>query len=96
MLVSEERHAAVLRIRDGAEQSFDDPGCLFQYMVANHPSVVQMWFHTESEWVREDAVAFVSGGRTPMGSGLLAVPVGTPGALGVGAASGLALSPAKR
>lgn len=92
MLVSEARHAAVIRPREGQEKVFDDPGCLFLYVVDKHPSIAQMWFHTETGWVREDAVAFLQGGNTPMGSGLLAVPIGTPGALGVGEASGVALA----
>jgi hypothetical protein len=91
MLVSEPRHAAALRVREGAELPFDDPGCLFQYVLEQRPAVTQMWFHTPTEWVREDAVAFLAGGQTPMGSGLLAVEVGTAGSLGVGEASGLAL-----
>jgi hypothetical protein len=96
MLVSEPRHAAVLRPRDAAERVFDDPGCLFEYVLAERPSIAQMWFHTEASWVREDAVSFLQGETTPMGSGLVAVPVGTPGSIGVGEASRIALSGARR
>lgn len=91
MLVSEPRHAAALRIRGGPEHVFDDPGCLFQFVAEHHPSIAQMWFHTETEWVREDAVAFSVGAKTPMGSGLIAVPPGTPQAVDVGEASGRVL-----
>ncbi len=93
MLVSEPRHAAVIRERQGAERYFDDPGCLFTYVLEKHPSIAQMWFHTGSDWVRENQVAFATGAQTPMGSGLVAVPVGTPGALGVGEASTRVFSP---
>lgn len=87
MLLSEPRHAAVLRERQGKERYFDDPGCLFTFVMEKHPAIAQMWFHTEHGFVREDEVAFSTGAHTPMGSGLLAVPVGTPGAVGVGEAS---------
>lgn len=93
MLVSEPHHAAALVTRDGRVLAFDDPGCLFRYMVAETPAVSRMWFHDSAGegWFREHTVAFSTGGRTPMGSGLLAVPSGTPGALTVGEASGRAL-----
>lgn len=91
MLVSEPRHASALRLRGGKEHVFDDPGCLFRYVAEHHPSVAQMWFHTETDWVREDAVAFSLGATTPMGSGLIAVPPGTAQSVGVGEASGQVL-----
>lgn len=97
MLVSEPRHAAAIVTRDGRTLAFDDPGCLFQYVMKEKPSVAHLWFHDSAGdgWFTESQVAFTTGGETPMGSGLLAVPVGTPGALSVGEASGRVLGAAR-
>lgn len=93
MLVSEPRYAAALTTNDGKSVHFDDAGCLFRYVLDEHPSVRHMWFHGEgTTWLNESEVAFTVGGTTPMGSGLVAVPAGTPGAIGVGEASGRALT----
>lgn len=92
MLVSEPRYAAALVTRKGETLAFDDAGCLFRYVVANHPSVEHLWFHGEGDaWFTEADVGFTVGGLTPMGSGLTAVPAGTPGSLSVGEASSRAL-----
>lgn len=95
MLLSEPRHAAALVTREGRTLAFDDPGCLFRAMLSEAPRVSAMWFHSSQgeAWYREDQVAFLPGGQTPMGSGLLAVPVGTPGAVSVGEASARVLAP---
>lgn len=89
MLVSEPRHAAAIVTREGRTLAFDDPGCLFDHVVKEAPSVSAMWFHDSQGdgWFRETQVAFLVDGQTPMGSGLLAVPAGTAGAVSVGEAS---------
>ncbi len=95
MLVSDPAYAAALVTKDGKTLVFDDPGCLFHYMVTQAPAVSAMWFHdaADDRWLREDAVAFDPTGHSPMGSGLRPVLAGTPGALTVGEASSKAVSP---
>lgn len=100
MLVSEPGYAAVLDVRDGDRLVFDDPGCLFRQVADTAPSVARMWFHDEASapnagWRRESATAFTVGNRSPMGSGLRAVPIGTPDTLSFGAASTVALGGGK-
>jgi copper chaperone NosL len=94
MLVSDPAYAAALVTKEGQTYLFDDPGCLFHYVVTQAPHVATMWFHdaADDRWLREAEVAFQTGTRSPMGSGLRAVPAGTPGALSLGAASALAVS----
>ncbi|MDP2312900.1 MAG: hypothetical protein Q8P41_08345 [Pseudomonadota bacterium] len=87
MLVSEPAYAAVLDERNGKRHVFDDPGCLLRFVLEDHPAVARMWFHDGEEWRRESNVAFTTGNRSPMDSGLRAVPPGTAGALTLGAAS---------
>ena len=93
MLVSEPPHAAALVTQEGKTLTFDDPGCLFRYVVKASPRVSRMWFHDETAWRRESETAFVPGGTTPMGSGLITVLAGTPGAITVGEASNRVLAP---
>ncbi len=95
MLVSDPTYASALVTKDDITLAFDDPGCLFHYMVQKAPAVRAMWFHdgAQDRWLREHDVAFAPGANSPMGSGLRPVPVGTPGALTVGEASTRALSP---
>jgi len=87
MLLSEPRHAAEIVGAQGDVWFFDDPGCLFGWQADNQPAIHRMWFHGEGEaWLASSEVAFVRGGPTPMGSGLVAVPAGTPGAMSLEAA----------
>ena len=83
MLISEARFAAQLETRDGAVQSFDDPGCLLAALADRNPDVRALWFHhvREERWLPGAQVAFEETGQTPMGYGLGAVAAGTPGAL---------------
>lgn len=92
MLVSEPAYSAALVTEDGQTLPFDDAGCLFRYVLKTSPKVRGMWFFDAAgdRWLRQSEVAFTTGHASPMGSGLKAVPVGTPGAIGVGEASGLA------
>lgn len=87
MLVGDPAHAAAIVTRDGHTLTFDDPACLFRYVVDQRPEIARMWFSDGARWYREDEVAFAHGGTTPMGGGLVAVAAGTPGSIGVGEAS---------
>lgn len=95
MLVGEPRHAAELVTRSGDVEFFDDPGCLFRYEAERSPAVAHLWFRGgegEDAWLSGRGVAFATGATTPMGSGLVAVPAGTPGALSLPDARARALS----
>jgi len=83
MLISEPRFAAQLQPETGEALSFDDPGCLLAELATRSPRVRALWFHhhREDRWLDGEHVAFVAGERTPMGYGLAAVEIGTPGAL---------------
>lgn len=87
MLVSDPAHAAALVADDGKTFSFDDPGCLFEFVVKHPAHYTHMWFSDGQRWYTEAEVGFSVGASTPMGSGLHAVPLGTAGALSVGEAS---------
>lgn len=92
MLIGDPHHAAQLITDDGDVLSFDDPGCAIGYIDEHHPRVHRLWFHhsAEDRWIPAATVGFLTGGTTPMGSGLLAVESGTPGAIDLAAARRLA------
>ena len=94
MLVSDPAYAAALVEKNGTLLPFDDPGCMFKYILEHHPSLHAMWFHdgAHDRWMREGEAAFTTGHVSPMGSGLMPVPVGTTGAIGVGEASAYGFS----
>lgn len=83
MHVGEPGFAAQLTTTAGATLAFDDPGCLLEYVAAEHPDVHAMWFHhrTDERWLPATAVAFAVTPTSPMGYGLAAVDPGTPGAV---------------
>lgn len=88
MLIGEPRHAAQWIGDDGTVASFDDPGCALRYL-GTHPTYHRLWFHAADgdRWLSADEVAFLATKeQTPMGSGLLAVPRGTSGAITFGEA----------
>ncbi len=81
MHIGDPRHAAQLVSTAGEVTSFDDVGCALRFLDEHHPDVHRLWFHGEGDtWIASDRVGFVTGATTPMGSGLLAVEAGTPGA----------------
>lgn len=81
MHIGEPRFAAQLVTADGEVVNFDDVGCALRYLDEKQPRVHRLWFHGEGDrWIAGDQVGFVTTASTPMGSGLLAVEVGTPGA----------------
>ncbi|MFO1032114.1 MAG: hypothetical protein U1F60_13635 [Planctomycetota bacterium] len=83
MHVGEPPFAAQLIDTSGRLFTFDDPGCLFLYVEEHKPPVHGIWFrhHREPRWLAADRVAFAPVDKTPMGFGLAAVDVGTPGAI---------------
>ena len=89
MLIGEPRHAAQLVTDQGDVLSFDDPGCALRFVADHAPGVHRLWFHdsTSERWLTADEVAFQTGGSTPMASGLLAVPRGTPRSIDLAAAT---------
>lgn len=95
MLIGEPRHAAQLITEGGAVLSFDDPGCALRYVDGNRPAIHRMWFHhaTAERWLPSGEVAFVTGARTPMGSGLAAVERGAPASIDLAAARRVANAP---
>jgi copper chaperone NosL len=95
MLVGDPAHAAQLITQDGDVLAFDDPGCALRYLDEHHPKIHRLWFHhaTADRWLPADEVGFLTGGVTPMGSGLLAVERGTPHAIDLAQAHRIALAP---
>lgn len=83
MSVSERAYAAQLQTRDGLVLNFDDPGCLFRYVIDSAPQVHGIYYHhvREDRWVAEAAAGFIASGPSPMGYDLGAVDAGTAGAL---------------
>ena len=95
MLIGEPRAAVQLVTTDGEVRSFDDPGCALRYLAEAQPAIHRMWFHHahHDAWVPLAEVGFLTGGTTPMGTGLLAVEAAAPGALSVEAARARVLAP---
>lgn len=85
MHVGEPSFAAQLQLKDGRVLHFDDPGCLLRYEADTRPDVHAAWFHhsREDRWLPRERTAFAPVSPTPMGYGLGAVEVGTPGAMSV-------------
>lgn len=83
MAVSEPRFAAQLQTRHGQVVNFDDPGCLFIYLLRRDPPVHAVYFHPQDgeSWLDGERVGFAATHTSPMGYGLMAVPRGTPGSL---------------
>jgi copper chaperone NosL len=82
MHVGDPRFAAQLHTTDGTVMSFDDPGCMFDYLEAHELSVHAVYFrnHQADGWLTESEVAFLPVDDSPMGYGIAAVPKGTPDA----------------
>ena len=86
MLIGDPAFAAQIITEDGTVLSFDDPGCAARYIAEVHPKIRRAWFHAGKgdAWIPIADVAFVPVPHSPMGSGVLAVRRGTPGALTLG------------
>ena len=82
MRIAKRRYVAQLHTEDGAVLNFDDPGCLFRFLIERRPRVhARYLMGPDGRWIAGRDVAFVEGERTPMGFGLAAVRRGTPNAI---------------
>ena len=83
MLIGDPAFAAQVITNEGDVLSFDDPGCAARYIRAHEGTIHRAWFHAGKGdgWIALADVAFVKVPTSPMGSGVMAVRRGTPGAL---------------
>ena len=83
MLIGDPAFAAQVITKDGDVLSFDDPGCAARYLREHRGQVHRAWFHEGrgKRWLAVADVGFVRVAASPMGSGVIAVPKTTPGAL---------------
>ncbi|MHB1424502.1 MAG: hypothetical protein ACYC3I_15130 [Gemmataceae bacterium] len=83
MAVSDRRFAAQLQTDNGRIINFDDPGCLFIYVIRFDPSIHAAYFHAlvGDSWLNAEQVGFVPTSLSPMGYNWAAVPRDTPGSL---------------
>jgi hypothetical protein len=82
MHVGDPRFAAQLHTSEGDVMSFDDPGCLFDYLHGNEAHVHALYFrnYDADGWLTEAEVGFLPVDDSPMGYGIRAVPKDTAGA----------------
>ena len=82
MHIGDPRFAAQLQTTEGDVLSFDDPGCLFEYVRSHQARVHALYFrdYDGSGWLSGDEVGFLPVDDSPMGYGIRAVPETTPGA----------------
>jgi hypothetical protein len=77
MHISQRFYAAQLHTRKNGVKHFDDPGCLFEWIADNTPSIKSAYFHhydKQGTWLDYREVGFIQVDRTtPMGYGLGAV-----------------------
>lgn len=80
MAVSDRRFAAQLQTTDGEICDFDDPGCLFRFLIDRKLTLHAAYFRDmQGEgWLPHTAVAFARTEQSPMAYGLGAVRPGTP------------------
>jgi hypothetical protein len=85
MHIGDPRFAAQLQTAEGDVLSFDDPGCLFEYMRLHQVGVHALYFraYDGSGWISGDNVGFLPVDDSPMGYGIRAVSKATPGAKNV-------------
>jgi hypothetical protein len=85
MHVGDPRFAAQLQTAAGEVLSFDDPGCLFDYLAASDTKRHAIYFrnYQEDAWLAEPEAGFVAVTESPMGYGIAAVPAETDGARSV-------------
>ena len=82
MLIGDPSFAAQVITDDGDVLSFDDPGCAARYLREHKGHIHRAWFHDghADRWLPADEAGFVRVLASPMGSNMMAVPKGTPGA----------------
>lgn len=80
MHIGDPRFAAQLQTTDGQVLSFDDPGCLFDYLHSQQLALRAIYFrnYAGDGWLSESQVAFLPVEDSPMGYGIRAVPKDTP------------------
>jgi copper chaperone NosL len=83
MHIGDPRFVAQLQAKDGHVYNFDDPGCMLRFENEQHPAIHAAYLHdvNDDRWLERSRVAFIHVSPTPMGFGLGAVEVGTPGAI---------------
>lgn len=76
MIISEERFAAAMVLKDGTALKFDDIGELAAYQKRYKPEVAQYYVHDYQSkvWISADSATYVQTGKihTPMGFNLVA------------------------
>lgn len=82
MHIGDPRFAAQLQTNDGLVMSFDDPGCLADYLDANSMQLHALYFrdHESDRWLSEIETAFLPAQDSPMGYGIRAVARDSSGA----------------
>lgn len=82
MHIGDPRFAAQLHTSEGDVMSFDDPGCLFDYLDRNEAPIHALYFrnHDADGWLTDAEVGFLPVDDSPMGYGIRAVPKDTTGA----------------
>ncbi len=82
MHIGDPRFAAQLQATDGDLVSFDDPGCLVEYLQTHPTDVHALYFrdYDGDQWLSQAEAGFLPVGDSPMGYGIRAVSKETPGA----------------
>jgi len=82
MHIGDPRFAAQLQTTEGDVLSFDDPGCLFEYLSTHEVAVHAVYFrnHEGDGWLSGSEVGFLPVDDSPMGYGIRAVPKESSGA----------------
>jgi copper chaperone NosL len=77
MIISEERFASALQLRNGKYRKFDDTGEMIKYQINHSDAEILAWWvhdYESLEWIRGEKAYFVKSPsmQTPMGTGILA------------------------
>lgn len=82
MHIGDPRFAAQLQAANGVVVSFDDPGCLADYLEANPLELHALYFrdHENDQWLSQSEVGFLPVEDSPMGYGIRAVDRDSAGA----------------
>lgn len=76
MIISEERFASALQLKNGKYQKFDDTGEMIKYQISHADAEILAWWvhdYESLEWIRGEKAYFVKSPalQTPMGTGIL-------------------------
>lgn len=82
MHIGDPRFAAQLQTADGDVLSFDDPGCLADYLHGHRAEVHALYFrdYDGDKWLSQAEARFLPVDDSPMGYGIRAVREGAPDA----------------